>query len=1046
MEFALSEKPRPTADGHTTDRCAKLITTESNISECMKRMKALRESKIYLYNFEYLKNNYDKYIRDDFLYAFGAFYCDKVMKIPNLDRTLKTECYHRETEMKYRHYEFATYMENIITWLDLKLKHFNEESSKTHKKIQEQLFNTSYIQQQSTTNSLKALDSNTDSQGLNNKSRSVANSQNDIIPSPDITISKNEDFPVNNAQNKIINSPDVTSPKHDNFGKLTNDHKKEIDMVNNAQNKIINSPDVTSPKHDNFRKSTNDHKKEIDMVNNAQNKIIKSPDVTSPNHDNFGNSTNDHKKKIDTVNNAQNKIIKSPDVTSLNHDNFGNSTNDHKKKIDTVNNAQNKIITLPGVTSPKHDNFENLTNDHKKKINMVNNAQNKIINSPDVTSPKHDNFRKSTNDHKKEIDMVNNAQNKIITLPDVTSPKHDNFGNLTNDHKKKINMVNNAQNKIITLPDVTSPKHDNFGNLTNDHKKKINMVNNAQNKIITLPDVTSPKHDVPSSSTNDHGTEISKENNQRKVRTYSKHISTRSTTRDHKKKNDEIKSNLVNISSAIDSILTESQLKNPNITGDVKESTLDNLKININYKVDKLYSAQTSSSVIGEKISNMCLETPSKSISSTQTNKQANNKSDKTTTKLLKRSNSVTDSEHKSKKKKIEKPSPSIAERKTNTNNNKNSVNALNESIKQVTKNLYSRNSKGETKLHSACAKGKLDLVTSLLEDGFNPNVKDNAGWTPLHEAVKCGNLDIVKELIKFGAYLNVPGFEYESPLYTAIKYGKFEISKTILNYGADASFINIYGDNVKCLNKEKLSELLENQVLCKSTQICCTNYKFDETVIALNNVSLKSETVNTFCKQFNIKLVQNIWKEKQFSQVTHMVVPKTTNNTCDVNLECLTAIANGLFIINENWISDSLDKNKLMKCENYEVSGTTLLTDCNGPKISRINKQKLYPKLFDAINIHVFGSNGWNQFTIENLKKLIVEFGAKLLIRMPNPEDCPTNIIPYHCRNNDQMLHVSNIILYTVDSNRLIKYNMKHLKAFHISWFMEAVQKYSII
>lgn len=41
--------------------------------------------------------------------------------------------------------------------------------------------------------------------------------------------------------------------------------------------------------------------------------------------------------------------------------------------------------------------------------------------------------------------------------------------------------------------------------------------------------------------------------------------------------------------------------------------------------------------------------------------------------------------------------------------------------------------------------------------------------------------------------------------------------------------------------------------------------------------------------------------KEKQFSQVTHMVVPKTTNNTCDVNLECLTAIANGLFIINEN-------------------------------------------------------------------------------------------------------------------------------------------------
>lgn len=94
----------------------------------------------------------------------------------------------------------------LIISMISRLKYFNEESSKTNKNIQEQLFNTSYIQQQSTTNSLKALDSNTDSQGLNNKSRSVANSQNDIIPSPDITTSKTEDFPVssnNDHDNQI---------------------------------------------------------------------------------------------------------------------------------------------------------------------------------------------------------------------------------------------------------------------------------------------------------------------------------------------------------------------------------------------------------------------------------------------------------------------------------------------------------------------------------------------------------------------------------------------------------------------------------------------------------------------------------------------------------------------------------------------------------------------------------------------------------------------------------------------------------------------------
>jgi len=73
-----------------------------------------------------------------------------------------------------------------------RLKYYNEESSKSNKKIQEQLFNTS-------------------SQELNDKLRSVANSKNDITTSPDITTSKNEDFPVSS----------------------TSDHKTQIAMVFN---------------------------------------------------------------------------------------------------------------------------------------------------------------------------------------------------------------------------------------------------------------------------------------------------------------------------------------------------------------------------------------------------------------------------------------------------------------------------------------------------------------------------------------------------------------------------------------------------------------------------------------------------------------------------------------------------------------------------------------------------------------------------------------------------------------------------------------------
>lgn len=103
------------------------------------------------------------------------------------------------------------------------------------------------------------------------------------------------------------------------------------------------------------------------------------------------------------------------------------------------------------------------------------------------------------------------------------------------------------------------------------------------------------------------------------------------------------------------------------------------------------------------------------------------------------------------------------------------------------------------------------------------------------------------------------------------------------------------------------------------------------------------------------------------------------------------------------------------------------------------------YPKLFDGINIHICGYTGWQMFSLEDLKKLVTEFGAKLVKRMPNPEDCSSDIMPFHCRESKHMNHTSTIILYTIESDRLIKYNMKHIKAFHISWFMEAAQKFMI-
>jgi len=54
---------------------------------------------------------------------------------------------------------------------------------------------------------------------------------------------------------------------------------------------------------------------------------------------------------------------------------------------------------------------------------------------------------------------------------------------------------------------------------------------------------------------------------------------------------------------------------------------------------------------------------------------------------------------------------------------------------------------------------------------------------------------------------------------------------------------------------------------------------------------------------------------------------------------KCNFLILNNVFSIG---ISDSLICNTLKPCEDYEVNGTSSFINCNGSKLSRINKQKL--------------------------------------------------------------------------------------------------------
>ncbi|XP_054887545.1 BRCA1-associated RING domain protein 1 isoform X2 [Poeciliopsis prolifica] len=107
---------------------------------------------------------------------------------------------------------------------------------------------------------------------------------------------------------------------------------------------------------------------------------------------------------------------------------------------------------------------------------------------------------------------------------------------------------------------------------------------------------------------------------------------------------------------------------------------------------------------------------------------------------------------------------------------------------------VMKRNHRGETPLHLAAIKGDVDSVQELLDQGADPNLKDNAGWTPLHEACNLGHLAAVKVLVARGALLNTPGYENDSPLHDAVRNGHAAIVKLLLQLGASQNVLNLHG------------------------------------------------------------------------------------------------------------------------------------------------------------------------------------------------------------------------------------------------------------
>ncbi|XP_053555196.1 ankyrin repeat and SOCS box protein 12 [Bombina bombina] len=105
---------------------------------------------------------------------------------------------------------------------------------------------------------------------------------------------------------------------------------------------------------------------------------------------------------------------------------------------------------------------------------------------------------------------------------------------------------------------------------------------------------------------------------------------------------------------------------------------------------------------------------------------------------------------------------------------------------------------KAQTPLYIAVNYGHLDCVSELLKAGANPGGSIYNNASPILIAAREGNASILRELLEYGANANVrpkvPDWAFSSsistgPLYFSAVYDHLECFRTLLLYGADPNY-----------------------------------------------------------------------------------------------------------------------------------------------------------------------------------------------------------------------------------------------------------------
>jgi ankyrin repeat protein len=149
-------------------------------------------------------------------------------------------------------------------------------------------------------------------------------------------------------------------------------------------------------------------------------------------------------------------------------------------------------------------------------------------------------------------------------------------------------------------------------------------------------------------------------------------------------------------------------------------------------------------------------------------------------------------------------------------NNNLSTVRALIEKGANV--NL--QNKKGETALLLSC-EPQIDnrIAILLLDNGADPNIKDNERFTPLMFACRDENIELVKKFLDNGADPNIKNAHGTTALMISVIKNDLNSATELLKHGANVSIEDKY--DMKAIDyvnygEEEMIKLFERQAIGK--------------------------------------------------------------------------------------------------------------------------------------------------------------------------------------------------------------------------------------